>query len=638
MKMDTFKRSVVGGIIALLLVSITLPTPTAQAASLAELQAQIQSLLVQITALQNQLRAMQGETGVCVAPTSNLTLGNSGNEVVTLQKFLISRNYVIPAGATGYFGSQTQQALQQFQAAEGISPALGYNFGPQTRARIQSHCAVKPTPTPTPTPDPKPTPEPGLSGEASFERFEVKDGDDTDLEEGDKESEVMEVSFRVIDGDAKINRIDLGFRPDGANNEKDPWDTFAKVSVWSGTNLIGEIDASREKNWKEDSPSNGDYLLRMSNLSLTVREDKDVNLTVKVDTQKSVKGTSDGEIWNIFVPDEGIRALDADKAALYTGDAADSVTLNLDEKGSSDELIVRRSDEDPDSNTLQLKDDGRSGYIEVFAFDLDTDDSKNDIDIRNLPIELTVSNATLETFMRNVRLVVDGDVYTDESVVDGSTGVVTFEFDRGEFTIDAGDRITVMVEIDFNSLDEIYEGTTIVGHIDADDVEAEGEDDLSSTQLQGAATGEVHTFYSKGTAVASDNATAVVTTTSGPNNDYVTFSIKVNVNAFGQDVYVPFGTTGVTYKLVDSVGSALSASGTAVVSSSADETGNYFRIDEGNSETITLDVTYLPGVPNTNARLQLISINYSDSAQPPTQSWLAQPASSYRTPVRIIVN
>jgi len=62
----------------------------------------------------------------------DLDLGSTGDDVLKLQQFLIGQGYSIPAGATGYFGSQTQQALIQFQIAKNITPSVGY-FGPKTR-------------------------------------------------------------------------------------------------------------------------------------------------------------------------------------------------------------------------------------------------------------------------------------------------------------------------------------------------------------------------------------------------------------------------------------------------------------------------------------------------------------------------
>ncbi|MFA5830513.1 MAG: hypothetical protein WC878_01655 [Candidatus Paceibacterota bacterium] len=74
----------------------------------------------------------------------NLGQGGRGNNVSTLQQFLISQNKGPAAkalgdvGATAYFGILTRKALAEFQAKVGISPPLG-NFGPITRAYISTH-------------------------------------------------------------------------------------------------------------------------------------------------------------------------------------------------------------------------------------------------------------------------------------------------------------------------------------------------------------------------------------------------------------------------------------------------------------------------------------------------------------------
>jgi len=60
-----------------------------------------------------------------------------GLDVTNLQNFLIAKGHTIPAGATGYFGKQTQAALIQFQLANDIAPAVGY-FGPITRTLIET--------------------------------------------------------------------------------------------------------------------------------------------------------------------------------------------------------------------------------------------------------------------------------------------------------------------------------------------------------------------------------------------------------------------------------------------------------------------------------------------------------------------
>lgn len=74
----------------------------------------------------------------------NLGRGNVGDDVKTLQEFLIDQNYGKAAqalnkvGATGFFGTLTRAALAEFQVKVGIKPALG-NFGPITRAYLNEN-------------------------------------------------------------------------------------------------------------------------------------------------------------------------------------------------------------------------------------------------------------------------------------------------------------------------------------------------------------------------------------------------------------------------------------------------------------------------------------------------------------------
>lgn len=83
-----------------------------------------------------------GSTTTTTTTTTNasfnrdLTIGSTGSDVIALQEWLIAKGFAIAAGATGYFGGQTQAALARYQASVGIVPAAGY-FGPLTRARIQ---------------------------------------------------------------------------------------------------------------------------------------------------------------------------------------------------------------------------------------------------------------------------------------------------------------------------------------------------------------------------------------------------------------------------------------------------------------------------------------------------------------------
>ncbi|OGG41334.1 hypothetical protein A3A21_04285 [Candidatus Jorgensenbacteria bacterium RIFCSPLOWO2_01_FULL_45_25b] len=140
--------------------------PTASAATIEELQAQIAQLLLQITALQVQISGggavTTGASSSCNF-TRDLTAGSKGADVKCLQQTLNANgNKVAETGAgspgneTEYFGPATRKALAAWQAAKGISPAVGY-FGPKTRTAVGS--AVSPVVT---LPGTTPTTVPGV--------------------------------------------------------------------------------------------------------------------------------------------------------------------------------------------------------------------------------------------------------------------------------------------------------------------------------------------------------------------------------------------------------------------------------------------------------------------------------------------
>ena len=107
----------------------------AGAATTEELQAQISALMAQINALNVQLSGTPATTVSSYTFTRNLTVGSTGADVMELQKFLISKGNLVLATPTNYFGNMTKAALAKFQAANGISPAVGY-FGAITRGSV----------------------------------------------------------------------------------------------------------------------------------------------------------------------------------------------------------------------------------------------------------------------------------------------------------------------------------------------------------------------------------------------------------------------------------------------------------------------------------------------------------------------
>lgn len=625
-----FQKGMVGGMLALSFLIAGAPAQAVAAApSIADLQAQINQLLAQLETLRNNTAPT-----TCVPFTVDLTAGRIGSDVTRLQQLMISKGHSIPAGATGYFGEQTRKAVASYQRSENITPAVGY-FGPVTRAKVNATCVSTPTNPGTSTTT---SSNPNLQGEASFRDYQLKAGDDTTLEERDENRAVADIEFTVEDGDATLQRIDLVFKPDTANNEKDAWDTFTEVSIWDDNNRIARINTSSKSAWRDINRSTGEASLRISGLNHSLAEDSDVVLTIKVSVANNIRGINDDENWAIHVPNNGIRALDAERTTVEIGNTTEQVDITLEEAGTGDELMIRSSSDDIDATTLVVNRTTRSGFTPVFAFDLDTDDSISDIEISRLPIELTVGTGTINTFVRDVRIVIDGKTYTRKAIVDGTTGTITFDFRSNELVIDAGDRVTAVVEVDFKGLPAIYEGTTISARVVGSTITAEGADDLTGSQLSGSVTSDTHILQTSGAAVTAKNTSAVVTSTNGSLNDYATFQIAVDITATNQDVYIPANTSAITYELRDANGNPLSATGTAVISSTAREQGNYFFIPEGQTKSVTVSVTYQPQSPVTSSRLRLLTIEYAATATSPNQTWSAMPANRFETNVVTIVD
>ena len=150
------------GIGLVLALSFSFATP-AKAQTIADLQAMINQLLAQIAALQGGTGSQQTGGLACYTFTRNHSLGNSGGEVMWIQKFLNSVDGTqlattgagSPGNETSYFGGLTRAAVSKFQQKYGITPTAGY-WGPISRAKANSLCVPGPVTPPGPGPAPVP--------------------------------------------------------------------------------------------------------------------------------------------------------------------------------------------------------------------------------------------------------------------------------------------------------------------------------------------------------------------------------------------------------------------------------------------------------------------------------------------------
>lgn len=135
------KKHLIAGLLTL---SFVITPSLVSAQSIADLAAQINSLLATIATLQAQLSAQTVSTTklVCFDLQKNLALGSQdfapNTHVAKLQNFLNSQGFSV--AVTGTFATSTKQAVIAFQTANNVVPAtthLGY-VGPETREKIKA--------------------------------------------------------------------------------------------------------------------------------------------------------------------------------------------------------------------------------------------------------------------------------------------------------------------------------------------------------------------------------------------------------------------------------------------------------------------------------------------------------------------
>lgn len=556
---------------------------------------------------------------------SNLTMGSSGSEVTTLQNFLIQKGFTIPAGATGYFGAQTRGALAAYQLANGITPSAGF-FGPLTRAHINAASAGTPSTNPG-----TPSDTAGLKGgEASLERFHLSGGDDSEVSEGGR-GEVANIEFRVEDGDVRMNRLDLTFTADSLNAETKPWKAFDTVRLLVNGKQIAEKDVSDKSDWLRDSSP---YVLRFSGLKEVFREGKTASIVVEVEAQSGVVDSGDTDSWTVYVDEDGVRATDSEGLTQQIGDASETETFDLVEKGAGEDLTVRTSSEDPDATALKVKDDKRSDWYTLFVFDLEAGDG--DIDLNDVAIDFTTGTANVQNVIDDVVLVVDGKEFDDYRWNgSGTFASTTFNVD-GDYTVSEGDRAEVEVKARFKTANgsNYTPGETIRASVQGVNIEGEGADDLTA---DGSATGDTHTLSVSGISGSRGDRSAVTTIADGADNDYATFRINVDVTAFEDDAFIPQNAVDAfTFEIQDaSTGAVLgtSTATTSSITSSADTQGDYYRINENGTEEFSFMVTLnpLPENESKNYRMRLVSVHFANSASAPDKTWTVLPANVYQT-------
>ncbi|HEY0948002.1 MAG TPA: peptidoglycan-binding protein [Candidatus Paceibacterota bacterium] len=569
---------------------------------------------------QPSVASAQAATATSVTFTRDLTIGSSGADVIALQNWLISKGFTIAAGATGYFGGQTQAALARYQASAGIAPAAGY-FGPVTRAKVNAG-----TPT-TPTTPSNPDNGGALKGdEADLRDFDFR-REQSLGNEGEEEVEIATAEFDVEDGDIRVERMEILVEGANSSLNMQPWRYFDRIAVLADGKEVADQDVDSRSDW---SKSGNGYRLNLTGMKHIVREGDTAELTIVADISDNIDTADLAQTFTFRIADNGIRAVDAKGIQQYVGEDSETVSFGFGAEENGDLRISRASD-NPKASILVSDEDRESGEYEVFVFDIENRDDVDSL-ITDLTINVTGMNGGVNAsdVIRRASLEIGRDTF------DGDVNASTIEFEDMDLEIGGDDEETATLIV---RLARSATSTPIAFSVG--DIEAEGVESGNSATVDGSASSETHTIASTGVALESvSTSQSVVTPGDDASATYGTFTIKFDVTALEDDAYIASSTaaTGTVGALYEIGATAFSGSESAVLTSTARMENGYYLVREGRTETFTLTVTLNPDAAGTfDVRLKEVRFNDEASLSGSTTFTVAND-SDYRTNPVYIAN
>lgn len=585
--------------------------PVAKADTTTDVNAQIQALLSQIASLQAQLG---GSQSAAVVFNTDLTIGSTGTSVTALQTWLIGKGYSIPAGATGYFGAQTKAAVAAWQAASGITPAVGY-FGPVSRAKANASGGT--TTGGTTTGGTTTGSTSGLSGgEATLSSFDLV-AESGDLRENTTGAQIVSAKFDVKSGDVRVERADLEFQ--GTNNTDDvkPWKYIKSISAWNGSTKLATMDVSNQDAWDDnDADSNHNlssgikyYKVSFTGLNYVVREGDSARLTFTVDTVSSIDTANESQIFKVDVPTQGIRAIDSVGINQYAGSDTDKVSVSVT-SAQNGKLTVSEASSNPLAAVIVADTTDTSSDFNVLAFTIKNTQSTNS-KVTDLTFDVATTTASgssavdITSIIRKATLTIggqsyDGDINANKTVV----------FNDVDTTISGNSNVTGTVKVQlygatshFATTGESLTFSLAHGKVVAEN--ASSGDTTDPNDITGTAQGKTQTIaITAGVNVVGGSSTTNLTyNNTTPSSSYGSYTLSFSVTAVGDDIYVPatIGTsTGSTTWAGVLINPALQAStvGTTstAISSTAQTSGSYgmYKVSAGSTETFTASVTIDP--------------------------------------------
>jgi len=588
---------------------------------------------------------------------TNLSMGMTNADVVTLQQFLNGHGHQVSmtgVGSSGmetmYFGSKTKMALASFQAAKGITPAVGY-FGPITRSTINDmdvtggvgsypagcmstsgfstttgmscaststmpagctagamyssttgmSCTGGSTPTTSPT-----GPLSGTVGTIDYALTSGLSNEEVGEDSNDVKVAGLELDLEDSDSDVSVTAIKLNFDVGTAGNDFE--DYADEVSVWLGSTKVATVDADE---FNDDNDF--EKTVTLSNAVVRMGETKDLYVAVSGVSNLDTSDVSD--TWTVDFT--LVRFVDAQGATTSEDPTEAPVTFSFESFATANDIIMKITEGDEDINdahviNVDATDD--TDNVELLSFNIEAD-GDSDIVIDALPITITTVEATgndPDDLISTVYLFAGNTEIGSEnlSTVDADGGTEVVVFDDLDYTIDANEEIEFTIKAKLYSIaDSLDAGDTIqvtFGEVETDlatfEVEDESGEELVDTDKTGTVTGDAHAVYDVGFTLeyVSSSETKTVTSETATVGDQGQFVIKYKITAFDGDIYIDNTctedndggevATTTSYSITNNGSNTTSCVMTEAGTVTNADSANTFRIIEGSSREFTLTV------------------------------------------------
>ncbi|MBL8158325.1 peptidoglycan-binding protein [bacterium] len=637
--------TVLVGSVLVLALSFAFVTP-AKADMLSDLQAQVQALLAQIAALGGGSTTTSGAG--CYAFTQSHQQGQSGGEIMWIQKFLNSHGAQVaasgagsPGNETAYFGAMTKAAVAKFQAANGITPAAGY-WGPITIAKAKSLCASAPT---TGTPSTGGESLSGSAGSISLNSYSADVEDDVYTGETEK---VLGFRVEASGGDVRVTNTRVKFTYTGASTGSDRLGNYAsEISVWANGQKIAAMSPS---SFVRDSAGVYSASIPVSQV-VRMGSNNKVTFNIGFTANASVDTDDVSKAWTAELVQT--RYTDASGATLFDSTSVSNAGVNVKRLSSSSDVKLRIAEGsgNPKAGNVKVSTTGTT-EITLAEFTLKAEGAEMEFD--TLKATSTITGASTNSDMVQEFYLMRGSTRLADITATSTTSYLEFDLDDTEtIAKDATQTYRIVAKVNKTSTGTFDDGDSIKVDVNGGEyyIAAKSTSDGKSvTTRAGSVTTYTQTLYAEGIQVSKVGESFTHNPQDTSANSTGEFKVTLRVTNFGSnDVYVPLSalasttagavgdnsTKGVSYYLYNGT-TATSTTVTATLSrvSGGTELTNSVRIGGGSSADFQLAVTYNPDVPASTGqwRVQIGSVGTAlTDATAATTLTRTVPAEDFRT-------